>query len=137
LKQLRDGLYQIVVFIARIHDNTLVYNRSLSSPFTDKQLHFLFLGAFGLLLFLAAWPVFRALTRRGCAGLMAWLFALPTVISVCFAIEIGQYLTNTGSMQLEDIVSGILGFLAVSAVIMILWLIYRVVRWIIRKVRRK
>lgn len=133
MAQLKDWLYRIVVSIAWIHDWILKKNRHSSAPFTDKQLHFIILGLFGLCLFLLAFLLFRYLAKHGHVGIMAWLFTLSTVVSVCFAIEIGQHVTKTGSMQFDDIVYGIAGFLVVSACIALLYLLFCVIKWLFRK----
>ena len=129
----KNWIYQLVAFIARVHDSIVAYNKSMGSPYKDTGLHFIVIGLFGLLLFLLVLPVFRFLTRRGRYGLMAWLFTFSTVLFVIFAIEVGQYLTKTGSLHTRDIAYGIAGFLAASAVIALAYLLARLMRWIFKK----
>ena len=130
---LKGWLYQIVTFIAHVHDSILVLNEGITTPFTDTQLHFIVIGLFGLLLFLLVIPLFRFMTRRGWYGLMAWLFTFSTVLFVNFAIEVGQHLTQTGSLQIQDIAYGTAGFLAASAVIAAVYLLVSLIRWLFRK----
>ena len=130
---LKNWLSRIIANIAIIHDCIEHWARTLPVHLTDKDLHFIVIGLFGLVLFLLALPLFRALTRRGSFGLMAWLFTLSTVIMITFAIEIGQMRTGTGSMEMEDIVYGLLGFLAVSAVVGLLYLLLCLIRRILKK----
>ena len=120
---LKDWLYIIISKIAYIHDSIERFARTLPVRFTDKDLHFIVIGLFGLVLLVLVLPLFRALTRHGKSGLMAWLFTLSTVIMISFAIEIGQVTTGTGKMEMEDIVFGLLGFLAVSAVVGLVYLL--------------
>lgn len=133
MELLRSWLYELVVFIARVHDELWEVNRMLhDSPFSDKEMHFIVTAAFGLLLFLLLLPFFRFLTKHGRAGIMAWLLAFMTVLFVTFAIEIGQQVTGTGGLELGDIVYGVAGFLAVSAAVGLLHLLYQIVKWIMR-----
>lgn len=128
LEKLREWLYAVIIGIAEFHDRTWAYNRGLESPFTDKQLHFFFFGLLGLLLLLVVWPLFRCLARRGQAGLMAWLMCFFALLAFAFAVEIGQLLTRTGSMELGDIVYGVVGFFAASALAAALYWLYRLIR---------
>ena len=132
MEQLRIWLYDLVAFIARVHDGLWAYNTMLSSPFTDKQMHFIVTAGFGLLLFLLFLPLFHLLTKLGRAGIMAWLFAFMTVLFVTFAIEVGQQVTGTGGLELGDIVYSVVGFLAVSAGVGILYLLCLFVKWLFR-----
>ena len=43
------------------------------------------------------------------------------------------YMTGTGGMELADIVYGVVGFLAASAVLGILYLVYLLIRWLLEK----
>ena len=133
MAQLKLWLYQIVVSVAWFHDWLVRYNRQHSHLFNNSELHFIVIGIFGLLLFLLVYLVFRFLAKHGQIGIMSWLFTLSPVFAVCFAIEIGQHMTKTGSMQLEDIVYGVFGFLAASGCILLLYLLFRFFKWIFRK----
>jgi len=133
LEKLKDWLYQLVVWIAQVHDRLWAYNRSFSSPFTDKELHFIVIGAIGLILFAFSFLLFRLLTRLNRYGVMAWLFSLALIFFITFAIEVGQYLTHTGSMELADIVYGIVGFFIASAGAALLYGLGCFIRWLFRK----
>ena len=128
MDQLKNWLYALVVYIANIHDRLVTYNRMLSSPYSDKEMHFAVVAAFGVLFFLLVLPLFLFPTRHGRAGLMAWLFTFMTILFVTFAIEEGQRLTDTGNFQLLDIVYGIVGFLTVSAALGLVYLLYLFIR---------
>ena len=132
MAELKEYLYQIVAWIARVHDSMWAYNRSFSSPFTDKELHFIVIGAFGLAFFVLAFLLFGLLTRLNRFGIMAWLFSLSTVLFVTFAIEIGQFVTHTGNMELEDIVYGIVGFLIASVGASLLYALFCLLRALVR-----
>ena len=122
-----------MVSVAWFHDWLVTCNRQYSYIFNNSELHFIVIGIFGLLLLLLAYLVFRFLAKHGQIGIMSWLFTLSTVFAVCFAIEIGQHMTKTGSMQLEDIVYGVFGFLAASGCILLLSLLFRFFFFFFRK----
>ena len=120
------------MYIAHIHDKLWDYNSSTASPFTEPEMHFIVMAVFGLVLFLLLLLPFRFLTLRGRWGFMAWLFTFMTVLFITFAIEVGQEVTGTGGFGLDDIVYGVVGFLAVSAVVVLLYLIYRFIKGLFR-----
>ena len=97
-----DLLYYVVEKMAGIHDVLMTLNDSYETMFSDKELHFIVIGVLG----------------------MAFLFVFTVMIVVTFAIEIGQGITNTGKMEMEDIVSGLAGF-------MFLFIIFAVLRAIV------
>lgn len=133
LAQLKDWLYQVVASVAWFHDWVVRYNRQHSHLFNNSELHFIVIGVFGLLLFLLVYLVFRLLAKHGQVGFMSWLFTLSSVFAICFAIEVGQHMTNTGRMELEDIVYGVAGFLAASGCVLLLYLLFCLFRWMFRK----
>ena len=105
-------LYAIVGLVARIHYAILSWNDSIETSFTDKELHFLIIGIVGILLIFAVHPLFLWLSRNGHTMIISFLYVLTVIIVLAFAIEIGQGVTGTGAMEFDDILSGILGFLA-------------------------
>ena len=127
MKQL---IYQAVIYMARFHDWIWALNRKLSLGFSDKQLHFLVIGVFGMLLFCVIHPLFRLLLKHDLTVAISWFYVLTLVLSVTFAIEIGQYLTHTGRMELGDVASGMQGFLTMFAA-------YLLIRWAVRWIRRE
>ena len=91
--------------------------------FSDKELHFIVIGVLGMALLLVIFPLFKALSRHHVL-VIAWIYVFTVMIVVTFAIEIGQGITNTGNMEMEDIVSGLAGF-------MFLFIIFAVLRAIV------
>ena len=89
----------------------------------DKELHFIVIGVLGMALLFVIFPLFKALSRHHVL-VIAWIYVFTVMIVVTFAIEIGQGITNTGKMEMEDIVSGLAGF-------MFLFIIFAVLRAIV------
>lgn len=113
MKQL---LYKIVEYIAKIHGWILHLNDAYEYNFTDKQLHFLVIGVLGMGLIFAVYPVFKWLARRGHVMTIAWIYVFTLIIVITFAIEIGQKVTNTGAMEFADVVMGVFGFVVMFTV---------------------
>ena len=119
-------LYFVVDLIAKAHDYLLRVNDRVELYLSDKQLHFLVIGILGLLLFFFTRWLFQKLNRNA----IAWIYTLTVVVGLTFAIEIGQYVSGTGSMELADIVVGIWGVLAFGAA-------YTLIHYIAKALRKK
>ena len=117
---MKEVLYRMVDLVARVHDRILTLNDGFPAVLSDKQLHFLVVGVLGMLLFFVIHPIFRALIRRGHEMTVSWVYVLTLILGLTFAVEIGQKITHTGSMEFADIVFGVFGFLAMFAVFLLL-----------------
>ena len=118
-----ETLHNIVAWMTRAHDFIMTLNDRFETRLSDKQLHFIVIGAIGLLLLAAVYPVFRWLARRGRVLAITWIYALTVLVVLTFAIEIGQRVTGTGYMEFGDIAAGLGGFVAVTAAILALRLV--------------
>ncbi len=137
MEVLNDWLYLIVDLFASVHDRVVEYNRILPTSFSDKELHFLVIGFFSLLMLILLYPIFLFLVRHKCVAILTWLFAFIFVVFTCFSIEFGQYLTGTGSMELSDVTYGVMGFAAASCVALALLLFIKCLIAVIRLIRRR
>lgn len=126
---LKALLYYIVEIIAIIHNKLLSLNDRFEYQFTDKELHFLVIGALGMGLIFVVYPFFKWLAKRDHVMVIAWIYVFTVIMVVTFAIEIGQRVTNTGAMEFADIVFGIVGFI-------VMFLIFSVLRGIYKGIRR-
>lgn len=108
---MQQFLYDIILFISRMHDRLLTLNDSFELYLDDKQLHFLVIGLLGMALILVIHPLFTFLARRNHTLVISWLYVFTVILVLTFAIEIGQFVSGTGSMEMGDIVSGVTGFL--------------------------
>ena len=127
---MKEYLYMAVELVARIHDRILMLNDGFSASLGDKQLHFLVIGILGMLLFCLVHPLFLALARHGHVIVVSWIYVFTLILVITFAIEIGQKVSNTGTMSFADIVYGIGGFLW-------MFLIYAAVRALFRLIFRR
>ena len=117
------------MLITRVHNYLLTLNNQFENSFTDKELHFLIVGAFGIALVLLLHPIFLWLSKTGHTMVISFLYVLTVVLVLTFAIEIGQGYYGTGAMELDDVIYGVAGFLAFFAA-------FSVVRGIIHMITR-
>lgn len=121
---MKQFLYWIIYQIAKIHSFIISLNDGYETHFTDKQLHFLVIGVLGMCLIFIIYPLFKWLAKRNKTLIIAWIYVFTVIIVITFAIEIGQKVTGTGSMEFADIVYGVFGFIVMFA-------IFAILRWII------
>ena len=61
---MKELLYWIVEWIAKIHSHILRLNDAYEYNFTDKELHFLVIGMMGMGFIFVVYPVFKWLTKH-------------------------------------------------------------------------
>ena len=129
-------LRMLVAWLSRAHNYILTLNDRFEYSFSDKELHFLVIGAIGLALILLVYPVFRLLANHNRVLAITWIYVRTVLLVLTFAIEIGQRITGSGTMDFSDVVAGMGGFFAVTAVIVVLHLLLWTVKSIVKAVRR-
>ena len=117
-------LYAILDFINDMHTYLLSLNDAYEANFTDKELHFLVIGAIGMAMIFVVQPLFSLLAKTGHVLVISWIYVFTLILLLTFAIEIEQKITGSGAMESEDIVFGVWGF-------MLMFLIYALIRGII------
>ncbi len=120
-------LYAAVALISDIHTAIMTLNDGREASFTDKELHFIVIGILGIILIFIVYPIFKWLANSGHTMVIAWIYVFTVIIVITFAIEIGQGVTGTGSMEMSDITAGVLGFLAAFAAFSIIRGIYHLI----------
>jgi len=130
-------LRMLVAWVSRAHNYILSLNDRFEYSFSDKELHFLVIGAIGLALILLVYPVFRLLANHNRVLAITWIYVLTVLLVLTFAIEIGQRFSGSGTMEFGDVVAGMGGFFAVTAVIVVLHLLLWTVKSIAKAVRRR
>lgn len=129
---MKSFLYAIVEIIARIHSRLLELNDAYEYNFTDKELHFLIIGALGMAMIFVVYPVFKWLARNNHIMVISWIYVFTLIIVITFAIEIGQRVTHTGAMEFADIMFGVLGFISMFLVFSVFRGIYHLILRLIR-----
>ena len=133
---MKELLYWIVEWIAKIHSHILRLNDAYEYNFTDKELHFLVIGMMGMGFIFVVCPVFKWLAKHDHVMVIAWIYVLTLIIVITFAIEIGQKVTGTGNMEFADIVMGVFGFIVMFLVFSVVRGIYKLIRNLIRGDRK-
>ena len=126
---MKETLYRMVGWIAKIHTYLLKINDSYEYNFTDKQLHFLVIGVLGMAMIFVIYPFFKWLAKTNHIMVIAWIYVFTMILVITFAIEIGQKVTDTGVMEFADIVFGVLGFV-------LFFLIFSIIRGIYHGIRK-
>ncbi len=128
-------LYWIVEMIAEVHSWLLKLNDAYEYNFSDKELHFMIIGALGMAMIFVIHPIFKWLVKHNHTMVISWFYVFTLIIVLTFAIEIGQRVTNTGVMEFADIVFGVFGFICMFLVFSVIRGIYHLVVRLIQKKR--
>ena len=134
MKQL---LYILVGYIAKVHSLILRLNDKFEYDFSDKQLHFLVIGVLGMGMVFVVYPVFKWLAKRNHVMVIAWIYVFTLIMGITFAIEIGQKITGTGAMEFADIVFGVLGFAVFFLIFALIREIYHGIKKIVEYSKRE
>ena len=123
-----DIIYTFSIWIARIHDKVLNIFDAGGWYFDDKQMHFIVMGVFGMLMLFVLYSIFKWLANHGHTMVITWLYVFTVVLTLSFAIEIGQWWTGTGQMEGRDIAYGVAGFLVMFFIFIVLRALYHAIR---------
>lgn len=134
---MKELLYKIVEYIAKIHNYLLRLNDANEYNFTDKELHFLVVGIMGMAFIFVVYPIFKWLAKRDHVMVIAWIYVFTLIIVITFAIEIGQKVTNTGNMEFADIMMGVMGFVVMFVIFSIIREIYKGIRSVVQSIMKK
>lgn len=129
-------LYWCVGMIAKIHNYILQLNNNFEYNFSDKELHFLVIGLLGLFMVFAIYPLFRWLARRHHEMVITWIYVFTLIVVITFAIEIGQNITGTGTMEFADIAFGVVGFIVMFAAFALVRMLFHGILRGIRRLRK-
>ena len=100
MERMLEGM---VIFVAKIHNYILSLNDAYEKNFTDKQLHFLVIGILGMLILMVIYPLFKLLSENHIL-VIAFIYVFTVIVVITFAIEIGQKISDSGTMDFADIV---------------------------------
>lgn len=105
--------------------------------FSDKELHFLIIGALGMAMIFIVHPFFKWLAKKNHIMVISWIYVFTLIIVITFAIEIGQRVTKTGVMEFADIMFGVLGFISMFLVFSVIRGIYHIILKLFRRRQRQ
>lgn len=130
MERMLEGM---VIFIAKIHNYILSLNDAYEKNFTDKQLHFLVIGILGMLILMVIYPLFKLLSENHILAI-AFIYVFTVIVVITFAIEIGQKISGSGTMDFADIVFGIAGFLLMFVIFAVIRQIFLAIINLFRKI---
>ena len=103
----------------------------------SSQLHFVIVGAFGMLLIFIIYPIFKLLAENGHTMVITWIYVFTLVLVITFAIEIGQWYSGTGRPESADIAYGITGFIVMFFIFAVLRGLFHAIRNLLKRDDRK
>lgn len=130
-------LNSIVMAIAKVHNYIMSLNDAYEYNLSDKQLHFIVVGMIGLFLVLVIHPMFKWIAKHNHVMVISFIYVFTIILTLTFAIEIGQNATGTGVMDFYDIVFGVVGFLFVFAIAMIIRGIWHLICKLVKKIKNR
>ncbi len=126
-------LYKIIEWISKFHSLFLRLNDKFENQFSDKELHFLIIGFLGMGCIFVVYPLFKWLAKHNHIMTIAWIYVFTLIIVITFAIEIGQKVSGTGTMDFADIAFGVVGFICMFVIFAIIRGIWHLIRRTLRK----
>lgn len=90
--------------------------RNLGMSLSDGQLHFIVIGVVFMIMYWIIHPLFKKLSTIS-IKLVSFMYVLTMAIIVAMAIEVAQFQSGTGVMDLWDVIWSIVGFVS----LFILW----------------
>ena len=127
-----EVLYSLMGIIAKIYNYIMHLNDAFEYNFSDKEMHFLVIGVIGMVMLFVVYPLFKWLAQKNHVMIIAWIYVFTLILVITFAIEIGQKISNTGNMEFDDIVFGVMGYFVMFAVFAAVRGIYHGIRWFIK-----
>jgi len=129
-------LREMTMIMAQIHSSLTRINKNIGLGFDDKDLHFIIMALLSMALFFVVHALFKWLAKWSVTAIsFIYVFTMMTVLG--FAIEIGQKITGTGEMHLNDVVAGLWGVLAFFLLYTVFRIVIMIVQRIIRYIKRR
>ena len=126
-------LYKLIEIITYLHEKILSWNDAYEYNFTDKQLHFIVIGVVGMAFLTVIHPLFKHLAAKRMVLAISWIYDVTLLIVITFAIEIGQRLTKTGTMDFRDIIYGMGGFFLMFGIYYVIRLIVKLIAGLLHR----
>ena len=110
------GIINFIVAIMNwFHSSIVGLAKDMGLSLTDKDLHFIVLGAIGMMAFACVYVVLKLL-RKNNINLIASICSFAMVVVLAVAIEVLQGATGSGCMEFADAAYGVYGFASAMTV---------------------
>ena len=87
----------------------------------------------GMLILMVIYPLFKLLSENHILAI-AFIYVFTVIVVITFAIEIGQKISDSGTMDFADIVFGIAGFLLMFVIFAVIRQIFLAIINLFRKI---
>lgn len=119
----------LITIINKAHDRIVDTAHMLGLGMSDKQLHFWLLGIIGVIIFMVCDVIFKRLAKWSISAI-TFIYTLTILIVTVLTIEIEQKVTQSGSMDFDDMVAGLSGFI-------VLFVLYILIRVLVKEIKNK
>ena len=123
MERMLEGM---VIFVAKIHNYILSLNDAYEK-------NFIVIGILGMLILMVIYPLFKLLSENHILAI-AFIYVFTVIVVITFAIEIGQKISDSGTMDFADIVFGIAGFLLMFVIFAVIRQIFLAIINLFRKI---
>lgn len=101
------------------HDTLSLIFDILGIQISDKTLHFMVFGFFGILMFLVVDVIFKWISKWSITAI-SFIYTFTFLSIFALSVEIQQKITGRGNMEFDDILAGIVGFIVMFGVYIII-----------------
>ena len=129
MKLLLQVLIDIFNFFHRLF-STL--SKDLGLGMNDKALHFYVIGVIFFILYLIINPIYKKLSQYS-IKLLSFIYVFTLALVVSVAIEVAQYQSRSGQMDLMDVIWSLVGFLVIF---LGFELLVAIIKFIIRQIKK-
>lgn len=126
----------LVDFMNNFHHKAVEILGPSGYGFTDKQLHFIFIGALGIMIFIFSHFLIKVIAKYSITA-VSFIYTFTILIFITVAIEIQQKITGQGNAEFGDVFWGLYGFVFVFCVYIAIRLIFWSIKWGVSKYREK
>jgi len=120
---MKEIILIVVEIVNTLHDMILEITSYIGLDVTDKDLHLWILGIIGICIFGLTHAVFTFLSKYSITAI-SFIYTFTVMVVLVFAIEIQQQITGRGSMEFDDAVIGLWGFILFFS----LYLLFKAIR---------
>ena len=131
-----EALKWFIEIVNKVHRWILSLNDQYTWALSDKDLHFIVFGLLALGFFIMIHALFRRLAKIS-INLLSFIYTFTVMFALALAIEFGQRVTRQGVMDFDDVLSGMVGFVAFFLAYQFVIFIIKAIQSFINKDRKR